>query len=268
MMIGSTMDPNERKILRLRRRERIRELRDFILVSSNWFSLPFFFVFSAADYFYARDKLVLFASIRLLVIPSCLLVNAAVRRTRSLARIQFFGAFHVFVNAILVTIMAFLAEGKGSAYYAGLNMCTILVGSFIPWTSGALICNIVLIYLPFYVLSFLSWSKPGKIPFIVNSFFMGATIVLTLVVRHFNESYRMAALRSRIALDEELDRRARIIKEKSEEALSLAELAKQFSPQVVHAIRTGEMQISDSVKEIPECAGPVPRPRRADLVQV
>ena len=82
---------------------------------------------------------------------------------------------------------------------------------------------------------------------------MGGTVVITLVIRHFNEKLRMLAIRSRVALDDELDRRAKIIKEKSEEALSLAELAKQFSPQVVHAIRTGEMQISDSVKESEIC---------------
>jgi class 3 adenylate cyclase len=189
----------------------------------------------------------------MLVIPSCVLVNAAVRRTESLHRIQAWGAFHVFVNAFLVTLMAYLAEGKGSPYYAGLNMCTIIVGAFIPWTTVALICNMVLIYVPFYLLAFLTWKQPGAPALAVNSFFMVATIVLTVVARHFNEVYRMSAIRSRVALDEELDRRAQIIREKTEEALSLAELAKQFSPQVVHAIRTGEMQISDSVKESEIC---------------
>ncbi len=106
------MDLNERRILRLRQRERIRELRNLVLISSNWLSLPFFALFSIADYFYAPDKFFLFASLRMLVIPSCLLTNLAVKRTHSLPKIQAWGAFHVFVNALLVTIMAFLAEGK------------------------------------------------------------------------------------------------------------------------------------------------------------
>jgi class 3 adenylate cyclase len=157
------------------------------------------------------------------------------------------------VNAITITIMAFVVEGKGSPYYAGLNLITILVGSFIPWTFGALVCNFALIYLPFFALSFLRWGGQSNSIFIVNSFFMIGTIILTLVIRHFNERFRMSAIRSKVALDDELDRRAKIISEKTEEALSLAELAKQFSPQVVHAIRTGEMQISDSVKESEIC---------------
>jgi class 3 adenylate cyclase len=247
------MDLAERRVLRLRRRERIRELRDFILFSSNWLSLPFHAVFLIADHFYAPEKFLLFAGLRLLIVPSCLLLNFTLNRTRSLPKIQAWGAFYVFMNAILVTIMAFMAEGKSSAYYAGLNLEAIMVGSFIPWTSGALICNIALIYLPFFALSFFWWAKQGNSIFIVNSIFMGATVVLTLVIRHFNESYRISAIRSRVALDDELVRRAVIIKEKSEEALSLAELAKQFSPQVVHAIRNGEMQISDSVKESEIC---------------
>ena len=246
------MDLDEEKVLRLRRRERIRELRDFILVSSR-LSLPFYAVFCIADHFYAPDKFLFFAGLRSIVVPSCVLVNIVVMRTRNLAKLQAWGAFHVFVNAIIITVMAFVVEGKASPYYAGLNLCAIMVGSFIPWTFGALLGNFALIYVPFYALSFLGWGKHGKSIFIVNSFFMGGTIILTLIIRHFNEKFRMSAIRSKVALDDELERRAKIIREKTAEALSLAELAKQFSPQVVHAIRIGEMQISDSVKESEIC---------------
>jgi signal transduction histidine kinase/ActR/RegA family two-component response regulator len=221
------MDLGEQQILRLRRRERIRELRELIIISSSWLSIPLFAVFSIADYFYAPDKFVLFACLRMVIFPSCLLVNAAVKRTRSLPKLQAWGAFYVFINAILITIMAFLAGGKTSAYYAGLNLCAVSAGSFIPWTSGALICNLALIYVPFFALSFWAWSKQGNSIFIANSFFMAATVVITLVIRHFNEKYRMSAIRSRVALDHELKRRANIIKEKSEEAISLAEQFRQ-----------------------------------------
>ena len=247
------MDLDEQKVLRLRQKERVGELRDFILISTNWVSFPLFLLFGIADYFYARDKIFLFLGLRMAIIPSCFLVNFAVKKTHNLPEIQVWGGFHVFVCSILITIMAFLAEGQSSPYYAGLNLCAILVGSFIPWTTGALIGNIAIIYFPFFLWSLLSWGKHANSIFIVNSCFMVATVVITVVIRSVNEAYRMSAIRSRIALDDELDRRAIIIKEKSEEALSLAELAKQFSPQVVHAIRTGEMQISDSVKESEIC---------------
>ena len=101
-----------------------------------------------------------------------MLVNFAVMRTRNLPKMQFWGAFHVFMNAIIITVLAFLVEGKGSPYYAGLNLITILVGSFIPWTFGALLCNFALIYLPFFALSFLWWGGQSNSIFIVNSFFM------------------------------------------------------------------------------------------------
>src|ERR1700692_1957717 len=153
------MHTTEQKILRLRRRERRRELRDFILVSSSWISVPLYALFLIADYFYAPTKFLLFAALRLAIVPSYLLVYMAVKKTRSLQKIQGWGAFFVFMNAILITIMAFLAEGKGSGYYAGLNLCTILVGSFIPWTIGFLISNLALIYVPFFALSFLTWNK-------------------------------------------------------------------------------------------------------------
>ena len=142
-------------------------------------------------------------------------------------KIQAWGAFHVFVNAILITIMAFLVEGNSSPYYAGLNLIAIMVGSFIPWTSAALACNIALIYLPFFALSFLTWGRHSNSIFIVNSFFMFATILLTLVIRYFNERFRMAAIRSRVALQDELERRADIIREKTAEAIRLQEQFRQ-----------------------------------------
>ena len=49
-------------------------------------------------------------------LPSGWLLNVAVKKTR--LRIQSWGAFHVFVDAMLITIMVFLAEGKTSVYYA------------------------------------------------------------------------------------------------------------------------------------------------------
>jgi signal transduction histidine kinase/CheY-like chemotaxis protein len=214
------VDLDEQKVLRLRRRERIRELRDFIVVATR-LGLPLYAVFCIADYFYAPRKFLLFACLRTLVVPSCVVVNIAVLRTRNLTKMQLWGTFHVFVNAILITIMAFLAEGKGSPYYAGLNLIAILVGSFIPWTFSALLWNFAVIYLPFFVLSFLGWGKPGNSIFIVNSFFMVCTIVLILVIRHYNEEFRMSAIRSKVALDDELDRRAQIIQEKTEEATRL-----------------------------------------------
>ena len=227
MMIGTqAMEPIEQTILRLRRRERIRELRNLIVISSK-LALPFYALFSIADHFYAPHRFLLFTVLRILVVPSYLLVIFAVKRTRSLTEIQAWGAFHVFVNAILITIMAFLVEGNSSPYYAGLNLIAIMVGSFIPWTSAALACNIALIYLPFFALSFLTWGRQSNSIFIVNSLFMFATIFLTLVIRYFNERFRIAAIRSRVALQDELERRADIIQEKTEEAIRLQEQFRQ-----------------------------------------
>lgn len=223
----TVIDTDEQRILRLRQRERVRELRKILLICSNWLSLPLFAMFSIADFFFVPDKFYLFACLRFLVLPSCLLVNAKVRNTHNLAQIQRWGAFHVFVNAILITIMAFLSGGKTSAYYAGLNLLAISVGSFIPWTPAVLVGNVLLIYLPYVTWSLLTWGEQGHSIFIVHSFFMGTTIILTLVIRHFNETFRMSAMRSRVALRDELYRREAIIQEKTAEALHLEEQFRQ-----------------------------------------
>jgi len=220
-------DTNERRIRRLRRIERAKELRALISVSSLWLSIPLFAVFWITDYFYVPEKFLLFGLIRLTIVPACLLVNAEVRASRSILKLQSWGAFYAFSNAILITAMSFLAGGKSSAYYAGLNLCAIAGGSFIPWTTGFLVLNLALIYVPFLGLSLLTWNVESNAVFITNVFFMGATVIITVVVRHFNETYRLSAIRSRVALDDELDRRATIIQEKTEEAVRLEEQFRQ-----------------------------------------
>ena len=221
------MNRDEQKIRTLRRTERARELRKILLFCANWLSTPLFLVFWGADYFYARNHFFLFGCLRLLVLPSGWLLNIEVKKTRDIVRIQSWGAFHVFVDAMLITIMAFLAEGKTSVYYAGLNLLTIAVGSFIPWTTLALAGNVGLIYFPYIVWSLLTWRRGGHAIFLVNCFFMATTIILTLVIRSFNETYRVSAIRSRVALQNELHRRAAIIEEKTAEALGLQEQFRQ-----------------------------------------
>jgi signal transduction histidine kinase/CheY-like chemotaxis protein len=218
---------DEQKVLNRRRRERVRELRKIILFCANWLALPLFAAFLIADYIYAREDFLLFACLRFLIVPSCILLNIKVRRTHRLLEMQGWGALHVFVCAMIITVMIFIAEGKTSIYYAGLNLLTIAVGSFIPWTTGALVFTIVLIYFPYIAWSFVTWSAGGHTVFLLNLFFMVTTIILTMVIRHFNETFRMAAIRSKVALHNELHRRAAIIEEKTAEAIHLEEQFRQ-----------------------------------------
>ena len=89
-------------------------------------------------------------------------MNTAVKRTESLRKLQLWGAFYVFANATIITSLAFLAEGKGSAYYAGLNLCAISVGSFIPWSTVVLMFNMALDLLPVLraIFSYMEQARP------------------------------------------------------------------------------------------------------------
>ena len=74
---------------------------------------------------------------------------------------------------------------------------------------------------------------------------MVSTIVICFVIRFFNEKLRLNELRAQLSLKDEIKSREEIIRQKTEEATRLNQLSAQFSPQVVRAIREGEIELDE-----------------------
>jgi adenylate cyclase len=242
------------KISELRTKERQKEIQSFVRICSSKLSMPLYLVFWAADLLYAPQLKWEFLGLRLLSVFTCLLINHAITNATHLLQVQLIGGTYTFVNSILITVMIFWAEGSSSPYYAGLNLVTIGIMGFIPWTRAFVVVNGFIIFGPFLIWSLATLGPASPNPFLLNCFFLAGTLSITMVIRYSLEKIRLKELRNRLYLHDVIKSRDSTIKERTTEALRLSSLTKQFSPQVVHAIKSGKLDVLESIHHTKICA--------------
>jgi adenylate cyclase len=236
--------------------ERTANIRDVISVASHSLSIPLYLAFWGADLLYSPENKWEFLFLRLLIIPICIATRAWIKKSNSLNSIQVIASIYTAANSAIITYMIFSTAGPSSIYYAGLNLVGLGMGTFIPWSSTYWRINVATVYGPYLVGSvFLAIRRSEQLsPIILNFFFIAGTLIMIAVIRHYAELLRRKELDSRIELESELQQRARTIDEKTQQALSLASLAKQFSPQVIQAIASGALNIHKGIHRSKICA--------------
>ena len=242
----------------LRAPERNAEIRSFLLVVSGYLALPLYPLFWLADLLYWPSRAAEFLGLRLLVVAALFLLNRQlVRRDGSLAWTERMGIAFFAITAWPITVMIWLTEGAASPYYAGLNLVALAFLASVPFTRRSLAVCTLVTYGPYLVtvaLAFWGATGPESVRLaIVHVFFVAATVVICLVVRHFTERLRLRELMLRLELDEELRSRERIIAEKTAEAVHLRDLATRFSPQVIRSIENGDIELG-AIHRAPICA--------------
>jgi class 3 adenylate cyclase len=236
--------------------ERRREIQEFVSVCSSLLALPLFLVFWICDAVYAPLLRWQFLALRLTIVPVALVTTKLVKRARTLRQAETVGLLFTAYNGWLITTMIVWMNDPRSPYYAGLNLVAFGTLTFVPWSRPYLVATVVGVYGPFLAFLARDAVRSGSVSAasVALVFFVVATVVISLVVRHFTEGLRRRELATRVQLEEELTSRERIIREKTTEAVRLQSLAKQFSPQVVHSITSGKLDLVDSLHLADICA--------------
>ena len=237
----------------VREEHRFLDLRKFLNVLTSWMSVPLFMAFWVADLIYAPHLKWEFLGIRSLVIALGLGMGRLINRIQSMKGLQTLGIVFIGLNATAITVMALFAEGPDSQYYAGLNLVAVGSLTFLPWTRVAWLVNALVIYSPYLVCSLFLLSPDAKADFVLNCFFMMATLVIAWVSRVHTEQLRSQEIAAAARLQRELDDRDATIIRKTKESLRFRELSLQFSPQVVDAIQSGSISIGSGVVNQPIC---------------
>ncbi len=219
-------------------------------------TIPLFLSFWVVDLLMYPQFKYEFGFLRLLVIPLCAGLQIAIKQNNSFKSLQIAASTYIFVNASLINIMIYFISDISSGYYAGLNLIALGGLSFIPLTNFFFILSAVGIYLPYFIISSVSiWqNSTGSNIFFQNSFFIVGSLSICFVIRFFNEKLRLKQIQAQFNLEEELRLREEIIKRKTAEATKLNQLSAQFSPQVVEAIKSGQINLDESMKRSRICA--------------
>ena len=219
-------------------------------------TIPLFLSFWIVDLLVYPQFKYQFGFLRLLVIPLCVWLQLTIRKNNNFKGIQVAATSYIFVNSALINVMIYFISDISSGYYAGLNLIALGGLSFIPLTNFYLTISALSIYVPYFLISALLIIKnpTGLNIFYQNSFFVIGSLFICFVIRFFNEKLRLKQIQAQFNLEEELRLREEIIKKKTEEATKLNQLSAQFSPQVVEAIKNGQINLDESMKRSRICA--------------
>lgn len=234
---------------------RLEEIKNFVQVVCHNMALPLYFVFWICDLVWYPHFKWKFLALRAVSLPICWLFPRFARRARSSRKAEKIALGFSFCAAIPISVMVAMTGGALSPYYAGLNLVAIGTLSFLPLTRLFYSLTAVAIYGPYYLFCLLLiHDQSGLRQLAMQSFFIIGTISISLIIRYFSELLRTREIQSRVALMQEIKNRDLIIAEKTNEAVNLASLSKQFSPQVIEAIRNGKIGAVGDVHRPKICA--------------
>ncbi len=215
------------------------------------FAIPLVLSFLIVDYFFKNDSWMHFFQVRLSIIPVALGTYAMYKFKRirdtyhtlpALIGILYFGVFH----AYLVQASGF----ENSIYFVGIIIATVSFFTFLPWPPRLLAVIHVLNIGP-YLLLLLSQGKPNLAALVPNLAFQFSIAFICTVAFFVTRTLRKKEIKLRMLLEQQTKIQAQVIEEKTQQGIYLEKLASQFSPQVIEAIRLGDVDLARrSRKEI------------------
>ncbi|MFH1728273.1 MAG: adenylate/guanylate cyclase domain-containing protein [Pseudomonadota bacterium] len=243
-------------IEKLREKDRFEEILRFIKLSVFKIAPAIFLAFWFIDWLFVPQKKWELLVLRFMLIPYSLIFSVFLNKVKTIVEAQILGTALVLFYSINLTLCIFVSGDVSSPYYASLNFITIIAIAFVPWSKKFLVFNILIIYGPFYFVALVFYNYFfGYVPLIINSFFIVGTVVISTLIRYFTEKLRKSEVVAKYVLEKELKYREKIIQQKTQEALKLENLTKQFSPQVAHYIlKEDKLKIVNQVHRAQICA--------------
>ncbi len=239
----------------IREQDRFKETKAILRVIANRMAMPLYMLFWVADILYVPHLKWEFLAVRSLIIPNCFLVLWLTKKAKNFLHIQWVASYFVITLALAINYMIFRIDIAETPYYAGLNLVALGSLSFIPWKRYAFLLVTGLVFGPFYLITLLQANNSDSLKGIaINSFFIGSTILILFLIRFFNERLRVKELNTRLELHGEIASRNKIIEEKTKQAIQLTELSRQFSPQIVEAIKEGRVTLQNEIHRSELCA--------------
>jgi class 3 adenylate cyclase len=150
--------------------------------------------------------------------------------------------------------MYYFVGDPGTPYYAGFILTVVGFAGGARFTWPFYAANLALTIIPFVAIGILHHGANTHSYFLLNTLFLVSVAAIMTVSRWFNENLQARELDLRMKLADEIANRNMVIQMKTEQALQLHALSRQFSPQIISALQTGSIRLDGAVHRAEICA--------------
>ena len=222
--------------------ENFEKLKRTVAFIHLYMSMPLYLLFWFADLLFLAEKSWICLAVRALIVPLSLSIFALNNRIRTFRGLEWLTVLSAAGHALIITILILFDGGFISGYYAGLNLVTIAAISFAPVTMRFRLIIIASIFFPYYLLcTALGGAGQTYLKGVLfSSFFIFGTVVISLLISYFNDELRLREFEARQKLEEEIAGRDLVIKSQTDANVHFQLLSRQFSPQVIKAMKVGK----------------------------
>lgn len=202
--------------------------------------------FSIVDFLVFRQLFIKFLIIRIVFTVVCSIGYFFLKNNNTYLKNQNWQLLFTIVGSLGINLMLYLGGGPGSEYYSGLNLVAIVALMFATFENKHFYASLMSIYLPYILLCYFQYgSFNGLGHFTMNMFFsLGALFTIVFTRSKRNENF-IKLLHAQLSLKDEIKSREEVIRQKTDEATRLNQLSAQFSPQVVKAIKEGQIELDE-----------------------
>ncbi len=231
------------------------QLASFVRSLGSTYATTLFLFFSVTDYFWYPTFFQKFFIIRLIVV-SIVTISAQILKNEklSLLKTELISCLPFLACSAGINTMIYLTQDPKTPYWAGLSIIVagLATGFRFSWKFYFVILSFVLI--PFLSLMVIMHSNESSSAALLNFIFLAAVSLVATVGRWFFEKLNDKEFLLRQNLANEIELRNSIIEEKTKESVRLYSLSKQFSPQILDAIKNGAITFNGQVHRADICA--------------
>jgi len=233
--------------------ERMKDTQLAVRIATVYLIVPFCFLFWLNDWLIFPERKWELLYVRIGIIPLAFLIYWSAERFRTWKKIQRVALASLLLMSLHSSLLMYTGGASSYTYAVGLILIHLSAVAFVPFERKYFLWTPAVIYLGFLATAVTFYPESGD-EIASNSLFIAAAVAISVFLRQFMERARLNELKVRMDLKGEVENRQRIIETKTEQTIQLTNLSRQFSPQVVEALRSSQLGLTSKVHNAEICA--------------
>ena len=235
-------------LLEIKEIERKRHLAFFVSSLGSIYTTSLFLIFSLPDFIWFNSFFIEFFEIRILVVTSVFISKFLLNENRlNLRYVELISAVPFLSCSAAINWMIFRIGDSGTVYWAGLAIIVSGLATGFRFSWRYYFSILATIITPFIFILWTPHFLQIASPSLLNLIFLLSISFVATSGRWFFEKLTESEFDVRQNLAKEIELRDSIIKTKTDEAVRLFSMSKQFSPQILEAIKSGSINFSGNV---------------------